>query len=74
MGSPGHKCCHQKTQYVFFKQITDTGVGSNEHKSKCLPVFGTDVRHNVLVEEFEDEGDAVGKHQVLSHIIKLFGM
>lgn len=45
----------------------------NENRSKCLPVFGTDVRHNVLVEEFEDEGDAVGKHQMLSHIFKLSG-
>lgn len=52
----------------------DTGVGLIQHRSKGLPVFGTDVRHDVLVEEFEDEGDAVGKHQVLSHIFKLYGM
>ncbi len=54
-----------------FKRLTDTEVGLNEHISKCLPVFGTDVRHDVLVEEFEDERDAIGKHQVLSHIFKL---
>ena len=36
-----------------------------------LPVFSTDVGHNVLVEELEDEGDAVGKHQVLTDVLKL---
>lgn len=36
-----------------------------------LPVFGTDVRHDVLVEELEDQWDAVGKHQVLRDDLKL---
>ena len=36
-----------------------------------LPVFGTDIGHDVLVEELENEGDAVGKHQMLGHILKL---
>lgn len=54
-----------------FKRLADTDVDSNEHISKYLPVFGTDIRHNVLVEEFEDERYAVGKHQMLSHIFKL---
>lgn len=35
------------------------------------PVLGSDVRHNVLIEEFQDQRDAVGKHQVLCHILKL---
>jgi len=42
----------ENTICFFKKQITDTGVDLNERRSKCLPVFGTDVRHNVLVEEF----------------------
>ncbi len=54
-----------------FKKLTDTEVGLNEHIFTCIPVFGTDVRHDVLVEEFEDERDAIGKHQVLCHIFKL---
>lgn len=36
-----------------------------------LPVFSGDVRHDVLIEELQDEGDAVGKHQVLSHVFEL---
>ena len=36
-----------------------------------IPVFSGDVRHDVLVEELQNEGDAVGKHQVLSHVLKL---
>lgn len=35
------------------------------------PVFGTDVRHDVLVEELEDERNAVGKYQMLGHVLKL---
>lgn len=38
---------------------------------RSLPVFSTDVRHDVLVEELEDERDAVGKYQMLGHILKL---
>ena len=40
-------------------------------KKKILPVFGTDIRHDVLVEELEDEWDTVGKHQVLRDNLKL---
>lgn len=36
-----------------------------------VPVFSCDVRHDVLVEELQNEGDAVGKHKVLSHVLKL---
>lgn len=36
-----------------------------------VPVFSRDVRHDVLVEELQNEGDAVGKHQVLSHVLEL---
>ena len=35
------------------------------------PVFGTDVGHDVLVEELEDEWDAVGEHQVLGDDLEL---
>lgn len=38
-----------------------------------LPVLGADVGHDVLVEELEDEGDAVGEHQVLRDDLKLLG-
>ena len=34
-------------------------------------VLGLDVGHDVLVEELEDEGDTVGKHQVLGHELEL---
>lgn len=40
-------------------------------KLLSLPVFGTDIRHDVLVEELEDERDAVGKHQMLGDDLKL---
>ena len=36
-----------------------------------VPILSCDVRHDVLVEELQDEWDAVGKHQVLSHVLKL---
>lgn len=36
-----------------------------------LPVLGADVGHDVLVEELEDERDAVGEHQVLRDDLKL---
>lgn len=35
------------------------------------PVFGTDIGHDVLVEELEDEWDTVGKHQMLRYNLKL---
>lgn len=38
-----------------------------------LPVLGADVGHDVLVEELEDERDAVGEHQVLRDDLKLSG-
>lgn len=38
---------------------------------RVIPVFGTDVRQDVLVEELEDEWDAVSKHQVLRDNLKL---
>lgn len=37
-----------------------------------VPIFSCDVRHDVLIEKLQDERDAVGKHQVLSHELKLF--
>lgn len=30
-------------------------------------VFGSDIGHDVLVEELQDQRDAVGKHQMLGH-------
>lgn len=36
-----------------------------------VPVFGSDVGHDVLVEELQDERDAVGKDKVLGHVLKL---
>lgn len=36
-----------------------------------VPILSSDVRHDVLVEELQNEGDAVGKHEVLSHVLKL---
>lgn len=35
------------------------------------PVFSSDVGHDVLVEELQDQRDAVGKHQMLRHVLKL---
>lgn len=40
-------------------------------EERILPVFGTDIGHDVLVEELEDEWDTVGKHQVLGDNLKL---
>lgn len=37
----------------------------------AVPVFGSDIRHDVLVEELQDQRDAVGKHQMLGHVLKL---
>lgn len=42
-----------------------------ELEERILPVFGTDVGHDVLIEELEDEWDTVGKHQVLGDNLKL---
>lgn len=35
------------------------------------PVLGSDVGHDVLIEELQDQRDAVGKDQVLGHVFKL---
>lgn len=35
------------------------------------PVFGTDIGHDVLVEELEDEWDTVGEHQMLGDNLEL---
>lgn len=40
-------------------------------KERFLPVFGTDVGHDVLIEELEDEWDTVGEHQVLGDDLEL---
>lgn len=39
--------------------------------ASSVPVFSCDIRHDVLVEELQNEGDAVGKDQMLSHVLKL---
>lgn len=39
--------------------------------ASSVPVLSCDIRHDVLVEELQNEGDAVGKHQMLSHVLKL---
>lgn len=44
---------------------------SSSEFAATVPVFGTDVGHDVLVEELEDEWDTVGKHQVLGDNLKL---
>lgn len=36
-----------------------------------VPVLSCDVRHDVLVEKLQNERNTVGKHQVLSHVLKL---
>lgn len=36
-----------------------------------VPILSYDIRHDVLVEELQNERDAVGEHQVLSHVLKL---
>lgn len=35
------------------------------------PVLGSDVGHDVLIEELQDQRDAVGEDQVLGHVFKL---
>lgn len=37
----------------------------------AVPVLGCDIGHDVLVEELQDQRDAVGKHQMLGHVLKL---
>lgn len=39
--------------------------------ASSVPVLSCNIRHYVLVEELQNEGDAVGKHQMLSHVLKL---
>lgn len=46
-------------------------LDSEKSKKRFLPVFGTDVGHDVLIEELEDEWDTVGKHQVLGDDLEL---
>ena len=40
-------------------------------KKSSLLIFRCDVCHDVLVEEFQDQRDAVGKHQMLRHKLEL---
>lgn len=53
------------------KRLRTGGRGADLLHFSKVPVFSRDVGHDVLVEELQDEGDAVGKHQVLSHVLKL---
>lgn len=42
--------------------------------NKCpesIPVFGSDVGQDILIEELQDQWNAVGKHQMLWYIFKL---
>lgn len=39
-----------------------------------LRVLGRDVGVDVLIEELEDQRYAVGKHELLSHVLKLENM
>lgn len=49
-----------------------SAIQMNPYKpASSVPVLSCDVRHDVLVEELQNEGDAVGKHQMLSHVLKL---
>lgn len=48
-------------------------VKGTEQETGILPVFGTDVGHDVLIEELEDEWDTVSKHQVLGDNLELRG-
>lgn len=47
------------------------GPEMNKGWLEVLPVFSGDVGHYVLVEELQDQRDAVGKHQMLRHVFKL---
>jgi len=47
------------------------GLPTSHPRPDNSPVLSRDVRHDVLVEELEYERDAVGKHQVLGHELKL---
>lgn len=42
-----------------------------EEEKTIPPVFGTDIGHDVLVEELQDEWDTIGKHQVLGDDLEL---
>lgn len=44
---------------------------SEMNKAEISPVFSSDVGHDVLVEELQDQRDAVGKDQMLRHVLKL---
>lgn len=69
--SPGRKCCWR---HRAVKQPLINGSHANLPRFPKLPVFSRDVGHDVLVEELQDEGDAVGEHQVLSHVLELTDM
>ena len=49
----------------------ENGLKENSPIAKFLLVLRADVGHDVLVEEFEDERDAIRKNQVLGHELKL---
>ena len=59
------KRCHRKNSvwYIIFsiRNLLESTV----------PILGCDIRHDVLIEELQNEGDAVCKHQVLGHVLKL---
>lgn len=65
---PGRDCGGAKQAGTPCPQPAGTRVGS---QPPPLPVLGSDVGHDVLVEELQDERDAVGKDQMLGHVLKL---
>lgn len=74
------RCCWEKRD----RKQWNNGNLSNVHDLSCkrvscslkrcwkVPIFSCDVRHDVLVKELENERDAIGKHQMLSHVLKLW--
>lgn len=68
--SPARICCD--TSHVFTHVTKRSATFLILYVSwRFLPVFGTDVGHDVLVEELEDERDAVGEHQMLGDYFEL---
>lgn len=67
------QCIRILTKPVFCQQNKTCSAfwEGTEEETGILPVLGTDIGHDVLIEELEDEWDTVGKHQVLGDNLKL---
>lgn len=58
------------TRYLVIGCVIHQGMSGRRELEDVL-IFGADVRHDILIEELENQWDTIGEHQVLRHELEL---